>query len=810
MLHERIKRLGFFLAFGIAYLSLGFIGWAANYVRNIPYDGFEWKIITGRVQEVDPDGPAAGLIQPGDQILAVDNVPPEASLPLYSNYTSGDSIQFRVLSETGEQRVNIRLSHVPKQTLLRWLIPYVISVFFWLVASAILAFGRSGRKEVLFFLWGMLVSNLLASGSISSVGPNWTSTLFNSLLWFVGPLTAHFHLHLLELESGRWRWPLGFMYGIALIGSLPFIIWGSNAVQRSGWLAVVYTAERIVTAIGLTMSVALLFVAYRTARRSVVRQKIRIVSLNGSIALVPLVVFNILPDALFRSQYLPYEISFAFLIAIPAGYGYAIARHQLIRLDRFMNRAATYTLIVVIMAGLYSVILGVVRTVLRPEEAYSPVVQVVTALVLGASLPPIHKRVQSLVDWAFYGGWYDYRSAVEQITKTLQSITDPSVLAKTLSKRIRTTLRLESTATLVLVPFGVVLGSDRLDSQSPNQGIVLEQPSMLLPRNGLLRKFLHGRSKPLEARQARRILSSALLTSGECELLEMIDGEIWAPIHGPTDLLGLIILGPRLANETFHSLDMDIIQQVAQHVGAVIDNIGLLHQLQARAEEVEHLNRQIVTAREAERKALSHELHDEVIQDLVALTYEIGREPDVESAELRTKIREVIRTVRGIIRQLRPPVLDNLGLVSALRGCVREFRERCGDETTFTFWTNCEAEQWFPEEIAIAVYRVAFESLSNSEKYAEAGSVDVRLNCEDSRMVLEIQDDGIGFKMPNKLGELVMDRHYGIVTMRERMELINGTLEVETEIGRGTIIRAEVPMHERPLNPVEEREVLHI
>jgi signal transduction histidine kinase len=806
MIHEKAKRAGYILAFGIAYLTLGFIGWAANYVRGIPYDGLEWKIITGRVQKVDAAGPAAGLIHPGDQIVAIDNVPPEESLPLYSDYAPGDTIQFSLRRDAGEVTVDLKLSSVPLGVLVRWLIPYIVSIFFWLVATGILAFGRSGIRDLLFFLWGMVVSNLLASGSVSSVGPSSISTMFNVLLWFVGPVTLHFHLHLLELKFTRTRWPLWLSYGIAILGSLPFVIWGATAVRRSPWLNIVYTSERVIAASGLIMSVGLLLLAYRTASKAAIRQKIRIVSLNGSIALVPVIAFNVLPDALFQWQYLPYEVSFLFLIAIPIGYGHAIARHQLIRLDRFMNRASTYTLIVVVMAGLYTLIYGLLQTALRPEVAKGAMVQVTSALALGVSFPFIRSRVQRVVDWAFYGGWYDYRSAVERITRTLQSITDPQDLAISLSHWVRRVLRLESAATLVLGPFGTVLGTDRMETTNPSEQVEFVNADGLLPRQGILHRFLEGTSNPIEARIVRRLVPAPSLTQGERDLQHLVNGVIWVPIHGQDGLLGLVILGPRLANETFHALDMDIMKQVAQHCSAVIENLGLLHQLRARAEEVEGLNRQIVSAREKERRSLSHELHDEVIQDLVALTYRISRDPNVAAEDLRKGIREIIQTVREIIRELRPPMLDNLGLLPALRACVRDFREGSGNGIDVQFRTNCAGEEWFPDDIAITIYRVLYEALSNIRKHAQATTALVSLKRENSQMTLEIQDDGVGFDMPENLGRLVMDRHYGLVTIRERLELVDGSLEIESTIDEGTIIRASMPLPEGLTASGDERE----
>jgi signal transduction histidine kinase len=798
---ERLKQWVNISRFLLAYVSIAFIGWAARSVMLQPYDGLNWVVPSGEVLDVDPAGPARGLLEPGVFILAVDGRPPELALPLYSGKQPGDSVEFLTEADGRLRTVQIDLISPPGHIAIQWFAIYFVAAAFWAGGVFILAHAQEAQRAIGFFAWCLTASLVLSSGALSPTGPSWVSSL-----WMTGPMTIHFHLIFLEKDIPHRMMLLYAHYGLSLLGALPFIIWGAGVIRASRLFDLLYIGGRLNLALGFLAAIGLLVHSHSTAQDAALRQRIQIVGLNASIALLPPVVFNLLPDALLRQQLLPYEASFVFLISIPVGYGYAIVRHQMIRLDRYFNRASTYTLIVLVMAAFYFVLIGLLRVGLPDPLASDPLIQLATVLILGASFPAIRHRMQQVVDQAFYSGWYDYRSAVERITRTLQSITDPQDLAISLSHWVRRVLRLESAATLVLGPFGTVLGTDRMETTNPSEQVEFVNADGLLPRQGILHRFLEGTSNPIEARIVRRLVPAPSLTQGERDLQHLVNGVIWVPIHGQDGLLGLVILGPRLANETFHALDMDIMKQVAQHCSAVIENLGLLHQLRARAEEVEGLNRQIVSAREKERRSLSHELHDEVIQDLVALTYRISRDPNVAAEDLRKGIREIIQTVREIIRELRPPMLDNLGLLPALRACVRDFREGSGNGIDVQFRTNCAGEEWFPDDIAITIYRVLYEALSNIRKHAQATTALVSLKRENSQMTLEIQDDGVGFDMPENLGRLVMDRHYGLVTIRERLELVDGSLEIESTIDEGTTIRASMPLPEGLTASGDERE----
>jgi signal transduction histidine kinase len=481
-----------------------------------------------------------------------------------------------------------------------------------------------------------------------------------------------------------------------------------------------------------------------------------------------------------------------FLVAIPVGYGYAVVRHQLIKLDRFINRGVTSTLVITLLAGLY---LGfaALMNIIFPEQAQNELlIQMMIAIALAAIYPQVRHMVQRLIDWFFYGGWYDYRTAVEKITQGLEFIFDSKDLAQTLSARVRDTLRLESAATLLLGFYGEICEVDGTGLEIKDFELPWKHSSPMIPEDGYIYKYLQDVTSPIETRYIRKALTSVSLADGERKLLDFLESRIWVPIHGHKSLVGLLILGPRLGNEAFGTIDMDILQMVVQHVGACAQNLVLLNELRLHASEVKQLHRRIVQTREEERKLLARELHDDVIQTLVSLNFELSRAVEENRDHLKGEIRNLLGTLRGICRQLRPPALDNLGLITAIRSLLREFKEMNDEKLHIDFHTNINEELWVKEEIAVCLYRVLNEGLRNIVSHAKADRVNIELARDSNEIRLMIVDNGVGFTIPPNLGLLIANDHFGLVGIREWLELVDGNLEIKSSPGKGTVITARV------------------
>jgi signal transduction histidine kinase len=211
--------------------------------------------------------------------------------------------------------------------------------------------------------------------------------------------------------------------------------------------------------------------------------------------------------------------------------------------------------------------------------------------------------------------------------------------------------------------------------------------------------------------------------------------------------------------------------------------------------ERRRLSAELVRAQEEERKHISRELHDEVGQTLTALTIEIGNIQRLRTAPVlefnehvdgaRNLAQGTLKTVREMAMGLRPSMLDDSGLVPALRWQVREFTKRTN--VAVGLQTNGELAD-LGEEVTTCIYRVVQEALTNCARHANARSVRVSLHGENDLVHLAIQDDGIGF-------DTSMDTEgLGIVGIKERLHDVGGTVKITSEPQRGTLLLVEIPL----------------
>jgi signal transduction histidine kinase len=211
-------------------------------------------------------------------------------------------------------------------------------------------------------------------------------------------------------------------------------------------------------------------------------------------------------------------------------------------------------------------------------------------------------------------------------------------------------------------------------------------------------------------------------------------------------------------------------------------------------EERRRLSAELVRAQEEERKHISRELHDEVGQTLTALGIEIGNirrlrhGPDSEFEEHADAAKELaqgtLKTVREMAMGLRPSMLDDSGLVPALRWQVREFSKRTG--VTVDLQTDGMLDG-LGEQVSTCIYRVVQEALTNCARHANANNVRVVIHGKGNLVHLAIQDDGVGFDLSNETDGL------GIVGIKERVQDLGGNVKISSEAHRGTLLLMEIP-----------------
>jgi PAS domain S-box-containing protein len=218
----------------------------------------------------------------------------------------------------------------------------------------------------------------------------------------------------------------------------------------------------------------------------------------------------------------------------------------------------------------------------------------------------------------------------------------------------------------------------------------------------------------------------------------------------------------------------------------------------AYTEELREMSRRLGEAQETERRAIARELHDEVGQSLTATRInlrDLGQQPmDAVLQKRITDTEEIIAELLGKVRQmsldLHPSVLDDLGLVPALRWCVRT---RAGGSPTQVRMDLPEDLPRFDDSAEITLFRVFQEALSNSLKHAEAAHLDVHLEYAEGRLRLMLKDDGRGFGVEAARREAISGKSLGLLGMQERVRLAGGEIAMLSTPGQGAEIKISLP-----------------
>lgn len=235
-------------------------------------------------------------------------------------------------------------------------------------------------------------------------------------------------------------------------------------------------------------------------------------------------------------------------------------------------------------------------------------------------------------------------------------------------------------------------------------------------------------------------------------------------------------------------------QQLVEQLGRQVD---ALDQANLALQEAQ---RRLLTEREEERKRLARELHDDVIQDLLSVNYELGDITDDPAAtaalkadlgDISESIRELVVDLRRICGDLRPPTIDSLGMVAALQSYSQLWSERTGVPVEFDPSPNLRR---LPEAIELSVFRIIQEGLRNIRKHAEATSVVIHLrHTTPRRLMVSVADDGKGLPADFNLSRLAMEGHYGLLGLSERVALLDGRLRLENRPSGGLLVEVEVP-----------------
>jgi two-component system, NarL family, sensor kinase len=266
------------------------------------------------------------------------------------------------------------------------------------------------------------------------------------------------------------------------------------------------------------------------------------------------------------------------------------------------------------------------------------------------------------------------------------------------------------------------------------------------------------------------------------------------PVPGkPHRLVGVLNVHTRQRRE-FTDADVQLLGWMAGLMAGGIENARLHRMLAEREEAMERFAERIVLAQETERRRLAGEIHDGISQRVVSLSFHLSAAADAVTTQPDVAAREIaaaqqlaeaaLDETRFAIAGLHPPVLDDLGLAASLQSLAASIPQL----EVHVDARPCE----LPAHVATAVYRIAQEALQNVVKHADATTARLRLHPHGEVITLEVQDDGRGFDVTSSRSQ-ENPAGYGLPGMRERAELLGGTLEVKSYPGQGTLLRLRFP-----------------
>jgi PAS domain S-box-containing protein len=259
-------------------------------------------------------------------------------------------------------------------------------------------------------------------------------------------------------------------------------------------------------------------------------------------------------------------------------------------------------------------------------------------------------------------------------------------------------------------------------------------------------------------------------------------------IEGDGRPFGTLAAGTR-ARRTFSTHDVNFLQSMANVLAAAVEQNRAVRELDEKRKRLQALSRRLLDAQEAERRAIARELHDDFGAMLSALKLNLQKERGGSDAaeESLALVDQAIQQVRDLASDLRPAILDDLGLAEALSWYAGREARRAGLDLRLDV-ERVDGE--IPAQLETACFRIVQEALTNAIRHSGARSLEVELRARDGAIRIVVRDDGKGFDPSAPRGANAAGKSHGLLNMQERAELAGGGLEIDSAPGRGTTIRA--------------------
>lgn len=273
----------------------------------------------------------------------------------------------------------------------------------------------------------------------------------------------------------------------------------------------------------------------------------------------------------------------------------------------------------------------------------------------------------------------------------------------------------------------------------------------------------------------------------------------FAPLVRNQGVIGLLICGSKDDIRYFSPDELDLLKGLANHVTIAVSNASMFEQVRKGRERQRELAKGLVDIQESERRHIARELHDHLGQALTGLQFMLeslkNKASDAQRQELEDTqlfVRDIIEKVREMSLNLRPSMLDDLGLIPTLKWHFERYTSQTDIKVHFQ---SDEVLSRLPAEIETVAYRIIQEALTNVARYAQVRDVFIGLALQNNTLWVEVLDYGKGFDASGGLGKPTT----GLGGMRERADLVGGYLAVNSYINQGTQVLAALPLTNKPL-----------
>jgi signal transduction histidine kinase len=589
------------------------------------------------------------------------------------------------------------------------------------VALVIAACGVTG--STLPWLLGLQVSDLIAGWPFLLHAL--TAGGLYMLLWPAGAL--HLPLALSAGPRGPGRRALALAYGLPLGGYLAALVASRFIIPSStAWVGSWATLQPLVIIPTVVGGLGLTTRAFRVAGPAA-RRQLRWAVLGGGFASLVGVLLFLAPQLVTGRPLVPWSAVGLIALPLPLGLALAVLRHGLLDIEVAINRSLVYGSLTLVIVGIYVSVLAVLGQLVTEQAGFQAALLATGIAAVVAQ--PARDVLQRSVNRLMYGHRDEPFVALARLGERLESTLEPDAVLPAVTAAVAGAVRTPYAAIEIL-------------------------------RDGVLRPAA-----------ATGVPTSRLLV---------------LPLRHGGEAVGRLLVAPRGPGETFGPADRRLLDDLARQAGIAVRTIGL-------AEDLRRARRRLVTAREEERRRLRRDLRDGLERTLagldeglvaarLALPHDPGRARSM-IGEAQRATREAIGDIRRVVHALRPPALDELGLVGAIRlGTVREGMPGAASVTV-------EAPEPLPElpaAVEVAAYRIALEAVEAVLTRAGARHCRVRLECRDWLEVVVSHDLGGGEGEPRPGRAL-------LASLRDRAAELGGTVEVDQDGGQMRLV-ARLPV----------------